>query len=420
MWVPMQPYLALFKVIFIIIQIVFMIGVIPAFLRPFVSFTSEKERMEENHVDPKLTVAILLPFHREHPASMVRTVKSIIHQDYPRELINAYVVVDHEDEITKKNVPYIENILKASRIRVRTVITHGGSLGKPDSMNEALKHIKEDVVMVFDADDIVPPDYVSKAVSKIVEGATAVTTKVYRKGGRLHSNFLLLDTFIWYNIYMPIYMRVAGYAPMSGEGLTVRREYLERLGGFPRSITEDAYLTIELASHGRRMEYLNDTCIVEQAPLTFRALLKQRIRWFKGYYECLTELLRRKKFIGTLRTLVMVPAYMGPLMAMATTLSYTIFMSYIFGMVFHIHTILTLIKETINGPIYYVAASLFFGGNLFFISTVTYYSADTSIERYAPYIYLAFIYWYIIGLTAIVALLVRELRWYRTERIADV
>ncbi len=404
-----------FTVIFAVIQFVFLTGMLPAFVRPFIKDRDYKIPDGSN----ALTVAILLPFHKEHPASMLRTVRSIIHQDYPRDLMRVYLVINKGDQVTTKNIPYIENIFKASKITVKTITTDGGPLGKPHSMNQALKHIHEDVVVVFDADDFVQHNYISQVVASISEGATAVTTRVYRVGERgLHSKLILLDTFIWYNLYMPVYIKLSGYVPLSGEGLGVRRDYLEKIGGFPNSITEDAFLTVELATDGRRIAYLQNSHIVERAPLTFRALLKQRVRWFRGYYECIAEILRRRKSIGYINTIKILPAYMGPLISLATTLSFTIFTAYLIALVLHIPTLVAFITETIKGPVYYLAASLFFGGNLYFISMLNYYSSDTRFERYAPYIYLAFVYWYVIGITALVALFAREISWYKTERIS--
>jgi len=403
----------LLKLIFILIQTIFIIGVAPILSRPLINPTrvQDQSKFRDN-----IKVAVLLPFHKEHPLSVMRTARSIANQTYPPELITVYILIEGEDNITRRSIPTLVNFFRFRGMSVRVIYTQSTYIGKPRAMNQALPHVEEDVVVVFDADDIVPEKYISLVVGEIKKGAAAVTTKVYRLGDRLHSKFIALDTFIWYDIYLPVYMKFIGYAPMSGEGLAVRREILNKIGGFPESLTEDAYLTIELAKIGEKISYLDSIFIIERAPLSFKALINQRMRWFKGYYECLRALWRYRRDLGHLKTLKLAVTYMGPIISMATTLSYTIFFFYIFGSLFGAVYITSLIKSAISGPVYYLAAFMFFGGNLFFTGIILYYFSDTRFESYTPYIYVAFIYWYIIGIVALLSLFSSR-EWYKTERI---
>jgi len=402
------------RLLFILIQGVFIIGVAPVFSRLFLAGADKK--YSPSAPRSYVRVAVLLPFHREHEISIMRTARSITNQTYPPELITIYLLVENGDMITGSAIPLLLALFRSRGMNIRVIYTESSYIGKPRALNQALPHIKEEVIIIFDADDMVPENYISSAVLEIVNGAAAVTTKVYRVGNRLHSRFLALDTFIWYDIYLPVYMKLVGYAPMSGEGLTVRRDVLEKIGGFPESLTEDAYLTLELAKLGEKMFYLNSVFIIERSPFSFTALLKQRIRWFKGYYECITAIVKQSGIIGYMRTPGLLITYMGPIISMATTASYTILFMYLFGALFGINPVVNLIEKAISGYVYYLAAFMFFGGNLFITAVIIYHFSDTRLESYTPYIYLAFAYWYIIGLVAFVSLFSPR-KWYKTERI---
>ncbi len=403
----------LLKLMFILIQMIFIVGVAPSLSRPLIKSTQTQNQPMFNH---DIKVAVLLPFHKEHPLSVMRTARSVANQTYLPELITVYVLIEGEDNITQRSIPVLVNFLRFRGMNVKVIYTRSTYIGKPRAMNQALPYIEEDVIIVFDADDIVPEDYISSVVAEIKKGAAAVTTKVYRIGEKLHSKFIALDTFIWYDIYLPVYMKFVGYAPMSGEGLAVRKDVLNKIGGFPESLTEDAYLTIELARIGEKISYIDSTFIVERAPLSFKALINQRMRWFKGYYECLYALWKYRRNLGHLKALKLAITYMGPAISMATTLSYTIFFSYVFGGIFDIISITNLIQGAINGVLYYLAAFMFFGGNMFFTGIILYYFSDTRFESYTPYIYVAFVYWYIIGIVALLSLFSPR-KWYKTERI---
>ncbi|GAB6102519.1 glycosyltransferase [Thermococcus atlanticus] len=407
-------WVLLLRLMFILIQAVFLAGVAPILSCPFVRTGKTKSETLKQVNDP-LRVAVVLPFYREQLPSIMRTAKSIAGQNYPPELITVYILVERMDDVTKSGVPILESFLSFSGFNVRTIYTNSSHLGKPDALNQALPYITEDVVMIFDADDIVPMDYISLAVEKINRGAGAVTTKVYRIGESIHSKFLALDTFIWYDIYLPVYTAIIGYAPMSGEGLTVRRDVLEKIGGFPGSLTEDAYLTIELAKNGERMEYLDSVYIVEHAPATFKALINQRMRWFKGYYECLRGLWKSRKALGYKKLMGIGLTYMGPVISMATTASYTLLFLYLGGILVGSSSLVGTIENSITGLIYYIAMFMFLGGNLFFTLVIAYHFSDTVFESYTPYIYIAFAYWYIIGLVAFFSIFSPR-RWYKTER----
>ena len=398
--------------IFLLTQLIFIVGVIPILSRPLISQPIEKTHKGSSETK----VAIILPFYNEHYTSLIRTVRSILNQDYNLDLVKVYLVVEKGDKITHKNIPHIHAILRLNGVKSIVIYTKSSSLGKPDALNRALDYVEEDVVIVFDADDVVPPNYISNVVRELETGSYAVTTKVYRIGTRLHSKFLTLDTLIWYDIYLPVYMRLNKYVPLSGEGLAVRTRFLKEIGGFPKTLTEDAHLTLELARRGKKMSYLSDTYIIEHAPVTFKALVNQRIRWFRGYYECIAYLWKHKREFGLIRVLKLGMMYMGPLISIATTISYSIMGMYFLGVLLDIETVSTFINNVISGPMYYLASLLFFGGNLFFVGILIYYFSDTKFEKYTPYIYLAFPYWYILGIIALKALFSPR-EWYKTERV---
>jgi cellulose synthase/poly-beta-1,6-N-acetylglucosamine synthase-like glycosyltransferase len=135
---------------------------------------------------------------------------------------------------------------------------------------------------------------VEKAVSLMEEhDYDVMQSAVFRKGRSILSQFLTIDTVFWYRKYLPLLLRHAQGFPLSGEGLFIRKNVLDEVGGFPEVLTEDAYLGLLLTEGNRRFGIV-DSVAVEKAPRNAKAHFTQRSRWHRGYLTCLRRLFRSK------------------------------------------------------------------------------------------------------------------------------
>jgi len=362
------------------------------------------------------TVNVLIWFLSLQYESIMVTMKSIARQTYPKKLLEVVLVVEPDDRSTKDLIPRVLEFLGEHGISYRVVESDGRVKLKGHALNCALKTVEADVVAVYDADDVFPEDQVEKAVALIEQGYDAVGTRVYRRRNTILGSFLLLDTFIWYNVFLPFFCAVAGAFPFSGEGLFVKRSAIEAVGGFPEVLTEDAYLSILMAEKGLKSALL-DSEVEELAPKGWKSAVKQRLRWNRGYAQCLFRLLRAG--ISLKVKLGLLAAYWAPAVCASSLITSTFFTLYWATWAFAPH--ITFVAPWMNAPIYtrgfyYWSAILAYLLTAVLIYTVAYVIAGGRFERLAPYVITLPLYWMFLGLVALLTPFAPSKKWLRTER----
>ena len=81
-----------------------------------------------------------------------------------------------------------------------------------------------------------------------------------------------------------------GTAELRGNGMFVRRDALEAIGGWnPRALTEDLDLSTRLAANARHVTLAPEVRISEEAVEALGALWRQRVRWAEGSLRRILE-----------------------------------------------------------------------------------------------------------------------------------
>ena len=363
-----------------------------------------------------LRIALLLPFYRESNESVSVTLKSILKQTYPKNLIKAYLIVEADDDKAKEIVESSSTLLDGAGLDYEVIeASSRRRYGKADALNTALPKVLEDAIIVFDADDEIPPNYIEEVVRMIKDGYEAVTTKVYRLGEGIYAKLLALDTFFWYDIMLQFYSRMNQYVPFSGEGMAVKTEVIKGIGGFPPSLTEDAYLTIELSVRRKKIAYLSNTYIIEKAPRSFSAHVGQRLRWFQGYLECLTALTAKLSKLPLRKTVLLFILFFSPISALLTGIFDTVFTTYWVAEAVHYEYIATGVRWFFTPLIFYWSLILIIIGNLFIISFLFYSVRESRFKALGFYVYVLPIYWMINSFIAAASLFVPR-TWRKTIR----
>jgi cellulose synthase/poly-beta-1,6-N-acetylglucosamine synthase-like glycosyltransferase len=292
----MEPAVTIMATVFF----AFMEAVFTMYLLPVIIallYTATSEKTEERTLISKMPskpVAVLIPLYRERRESIVTTLRSIIRQRYDPSLITVYLIVEKGDELTKKGLEDSKFLLKEKGINYKVVESASSRrFGKSEALNSALRQVVEEVVIVFDADDEIPEDYLTLVATKISSGYDAATTKVYRYGEKLHAKLIFLDTMFWYDILLKFFKRLGQHIPLSGEGLALSISALAEVGGFPRSLTEDALLTLLLSIKKRRIAYLDNVFIKNEE--SFELFLDE-VRYYIS--EHTVKILKKRKLIS--------------------------------------------------------------------------------------------------------------------------
>lgn len=243
---------------------------------------------------PSLSFTAIMPVRHEQ-AVVATTMDRIVRSDYPRELLQVLVVCSADDTGTIEAGRQKMDSLASEGIRnVELVIFDDGPVNKPHALNCALARATNQVVTVFDAEDEVHPD-LFKLVNTIVltEQVNVVQAGVQLMNyqSNWYSTFNVLEYFFWFKSRLH-YQARRGSIPLGGNTVFVRRDLLQRVGGWDQhNLTEDAELGLRLSAMGERIRVLYDDRYVtkEETPPTLAQFIRQRTRWSQGFMQTLRK-----------------------------------------------------------------------------------------------------------------------------------
>jgi len=227
----------------------------------------------------RYSVSVIIPTYNEE-ASIQGTIESALNLDYD-DLIEVIVVDDGSNDRTGEIVRRLGE--KYSKI----VLVDKKNSGKADSINQAIKIARGELIAVIDADSYPSRDSLSKMVGFFdEEGVGVVTTRVLVRNP---SNFIQVLQTIEYKVIA--FTRVLlGFLDAiyvtPGPLALYKKSALQKVGGFDvRNMTEDIEITWHLIFEGYkvRMSFLPSATTV--CPNTFKKWWKQRLRWNIGGFQ---------------------------------------------------------------------------------------------------------------------------------------
>jgi len=242
----------------------------------------------------KLSFDLIVPL-RDEADVIGETLRGLLRQTHPR--LHIVVSLCEEDESTIDAVRTIvrENLLTN---RITIVTDHYANPSKAQQLNRALEVCMGDVIGVIDAEDDVAEDLLVHAEALLTQsGADVVQGGVQLMNlgsgpGKWFQVHNVLEYFFWFTSRMAFHAST-GFVPLGGNTVFVRRELLERAGGWPLSITEDCALGVRLtAEFGAKVAtaYSAKLTTREEAPPSIfnkeiGSLFWQRDRWIRGFVE---------------------------------------------------------------------------------------------------------------------------------------
>ena len=184
-----------------------------------------------------------------------------------------------------------------------TAIAHGAVaykryskefIGKGYAMEALLKEIKNDFPLgfdgyfVFDADNILAPDYIDEMHKCHLEGNEVITS--YRNSKNYGDNWISSGYGLWFlreSMYLNYARsRLNSSAAISGTGFFFSDNVLKDIGGWPfHLLTEDIEFTINRVCKGRRIAFCRSAVFYDEQPVSLRQSFTQRMRWARGYIQ---------------------------------------------------------------------------------------------------------------------------------------
>lgn len=232
--------------------------------------------------------AILIAARNEE-AVIGNLVQSIRKQDYPAELIDIFVVADNCTDSTAETARNL-----GAKCYERFDSEHRT---KGFALQFLVECIRKDYgidtydgYFIFDADNLLKSDYVSRMNESFDAGQKIVTS--YRNTKNFGDNWISASYAIhWLRTIRNEHrarslFRLA--TRIQGTGFLFAHEVIKD-GWNYTSLTEDRAFCADAVANGYQISYNHDAIFYDEQPVDIKIAMRQRIRWAKGHLQALAE-----------------------------------------------------------------------------------------------------------------------------------
>ncbi len=280
-------------------------GIIMYVLGIFVNINPIKRKpcpLPDNQDDYPI-VDILIPTYDEDLRLLETTLLASTQIDYPAEKRRIHLLDDgstqskrqHKDPVLAQAAIDRHIKLKAlcAQLNVNYLTRQNNEYAKAGNINNALKHINGDLVLMLDADHVPTRDILQQTAGFFLRTPDLFlvqTPHFFISPDPIEKN---LQTFphapseneMFYSSIQPG-LDFWGSSFFCGSAALLRRSHLDEIGGLTTtSITEDADTALTLHSKGYKSIYIQKPLISGLQPTTFSAFVRQRVRWAQGMVQ---------------------------------------------------------------------------------------------------------------------------------------
>ncbi|MGH1364211.1 MAG: glycosyltransferase [Calditrichia bacterium] len=212
------------------------------------------------------------------------SVESCVRQDYKNYTV--YLLDDSSSVEYKQKVDAFAS--RHSNVRVIRRTDRKGF--KAGNLNNALQQLDEPYFAIADADEILPPDFLSKTVPYMEADSSIGFVQANHKCNPAADSPLAKAMGIGIDIhwrwYQPLRNRF-GFVMFLGHGAVLRKECWTAMGGFPEIVSEDLAFAIRARELGWRGYFAKEVVCYEDFPEDIRSFRVRHMKWTRGTCEFL-------------------------------------------------------------------------------------------------------------------------------------
>ena len=226
---------------------------------------------------------------RNESAVIGNLLDSIKKQDYPSDKYTIFVVADN----------CTDNTAEIARSYGAIVYERFDEEHKTKgyALQFLFKNIEKDYktnsfegFFIFDADNLLKKDYISKMNNAFDEGCKIITS--YRNTKNFDENWIASNYAVHWirsircNHRARSVLRLA--TNIQGTGFLFSNEIVKN-GWKYTSLTEDRALTADAVAQGYQITYQDEAEFFDEQPVSLKIALRQRLRWSKGHLQAFVE-----------------------------------------------------------------------------------------------------------------------------------
>ena len=214
---------------------------------------------------------------------------SINKQDYPKDLLTVFVVADNCTDDTAK--------IARSKGAICYERNDPNHRTKGYALEFLFNKIEEDYgrdkfegYFVFDADNLLKKNYISKMNDAFDSGVKIITS--YRNTKNFDENWIASTYALHWIRSIRTNHRARSVLHLAtniqGTGFLFANEIVSN-GWHYTSLTEDRALTADAVAQGYEITYQDEAEFFDEQPVNLKVALRQRLRWSKGHLQAFAE-----------------------------------------------------------------------------------------------------------------------------------
>jgi ceramide glucosyltransferase len=228
------------------------------------------------------SIALLKPLHGAEP-NLYGNLASFCNQDYPGAVQILFGVGDSNDSAVSVVRRLIDDYPDRD-IELVVNATTPGMNPKVASLIGLQRHVRHDVVIVSDSDIVVRPDYLGRTIAALDAPQVGLVTCLYRglpeRGVWAELASMAIDYHFVPNVLVGLALGLA--RPCFGSTIALRRETLEKVGGFHAfrdQLADDNAIGEAVRGIGQKVAIPPWTVDHRCAEQSASELLRHELRW---------------------------------------------------------------------------------------------------------------------------------------------
>ena len=264
--------LQVISVFFSIYGLYYVLTGVFAFLKP------KKDEINDAKIN-KFFIVIAARNEEKVIGNLVDSLKKL---NYDKNFYKINVVVnnssDNTDKVAKKHGA---NVIKCDiPVKSKGEVLH--------YVFDKFKKENFDAYVIFDADNVVHPDFLKYMNSSLNNGFKVA--QGFRDSKNYQDNWISGSYTLFYylqNFFFNLSRKkIKSSASINGTGFMVQKDFIEKLNFNPVTLTEDVELTTVCAVRNERIDFVQKAITYDEQPTNFLVSFKQRLRWSKGNLQC--------------------------------------------------------------------------------------------------------------------------------------
>jgi cellulose synthase/poly-beta-1,6-N-acetylglucosamine synthase-like glycosyltransferase len=241
-------------------------------------------KRESVRFEPKKRFAVVIPAHNEQQV-IGPLIDSVMAQEYPEALFDVHLIADnctdHTAEVARRHGA-------VAHVRVDDEKRGKGFAIEWILSKFAEEEAQYDAIVMFDADNLVAPDFLRIMNDKLCQGNQVIQGYLGVKNPFDTWVSVSMGISYWYSnrMWQNARQNLKLSCSLGGTGLCIDYNLLKELGWEATGLTEDLEFGVRCVERGILPVWAHDAKVYDEKPTQLLPSMRQRLRWMQGHFHC--------------------------------------------------------------------------------------------------------------------------------------